>query len=528
MNKDFFDQEFDKVQETAQTSPQPQMPQANRGHKALWISLGCIALVIAMIFGWVLGSLFTNSAAKTSGEAVIDQVFKYLRNNYYQDIPEDKWQEAIAKGGTAILQTAGDQYCRLMTPEEYYEYNNPVISSSSHLTTYFGLSYQFVKNLGIYVSEVTPDSSCYGVLQPGDIVVKMSNVQYVLGQSGPAEYDLSKVDGDDFGDLMQSSIRKATFHVLRGGAIETFNIERGAIGVSGVPAKYQYQYVEFYFYDAEQNAYITNVSTTNQNYAKTNTKQLRHLDLLPADTGYVRISSFMYHNVTVNGKQVEVNAHTEFAEVMELFRQLGLKRLVLDLKDNPGGRVDVATQIAAMLITDARLDNTEKSTLRGGLDQEGNRTWLMTRLVYKNSSHTDTYYLAPSYNSYFSAPTSASAPCDIVFWTDSGSASASELLSGALIDYKTGFQIGTTTFGKGIAQVVKKLPFQEIITVTDVNGRQVKVSYNWAIYFTAASYYSPLGINIHGDGYTPKDGYDGITDYSDLWTKTKSYWNIAA
>ena len=549
-NKDFFDEEYDKVQESQRQqreeaqqpyvsdafSPSPNsqynggndiygapvnsQPPQQRGRKALWISLLCVGLVLALAFGWVLGGLFGNIGANKSEEKILSEVLDYLRHNYYQDIPDDKWKQAIAAGGTAILQTAGDQYSHLMTPQEYYEYMHPSASSSSGLNTRFGMSYQFVEKLGIYVSEVAPDSSSYGVLEEGDIIVKMSNVQYVQDKSGEAEYDLSKVDGEKFSAFMQSSIQKANFHVLRNGAIQEFEIERGESGVKDVPVQYRsFQYVEFYFNDAERN-----ISITNQNFAKANTKQLRHLDQLPSDTGYIRISSFMYYLNILNKK---VTAADEFKTVMDLFAEKGLKHLVLDLKGNPGGSVDITRQIAGMLVTDQKLTSAQKSAVNGrGSDKISGL--LIASLKGKVANYSPTYYYPSTYTQYFAAPTSSTALCDIVIWTDSGSASASELLTGALRDYKTGFQIGDTTFGKGIAQVIEELPIISQFTITDSKGQEKTMTGHWAIYFTSASYYSPLGVNIHGDGYTPAEGYSGITDYPDLWNKTKQYWGIAA
>lgn len=538
-NKDFFDEEYDKVSESENqrntstsaydearkkqteewysygggtpSNTQPPASGNSGGKKALWISLVCVGLVLAIVLGWVLCAVFGGNR-RSEEEEILSEVLQYLRNNYYQDIPEDKWQEAIADGGTAILQSAGDQFCKLMTPQELYDYLYQVEDTGEVTPTLFGLAYQFVDGLGLYVTQVAADGSCYGLITEGDIIVKLSNVTYSSGV-GEAEYDLSKCDGETFSDVLQHRIESAVFHVLRNGEIVTVGpIKRGGIGVNN--AKYNFEFIEFYFDDD-----CCNISTTNQNFAQTNTKALRHLDQLPADTGYVRISSFMYY---VDDHDDEVTAAHEFAQVMELFRQQGLKRLVLDLKGNPGGRVDAATEIAAMLVTDAKLTDAQKSTVDAGKDRFGNQKLLLTTLVPKNPSFAQTTSLVSTYSKYFAVPMSSDELCDIVVWTDGGSASASELLTGALRDYKTGFQMGTTTYGKGIAQSIERLPFTG--EVTTINGR--KTTGNWAIYYTSASYYSPLGTNIHGKGYTPSDGYNNLSTYAELWTATKSYWGV--
>jgi len=544
-NKDFFDEEYDKVSENERqrseqrqdapsydderqrqteawysydggtpSNSQPPAKQSGGGKKALWISLVCVGLVLAIVFGWVLCAVFGGNRGNQD-EEILSEVLQYLRNNYYKDIPEDKWQEAIAEGGTAILQTAGDQFCRLMTPQQFYDYLYQVDSGSdSVLPTMFGVAFQFVDGLGLYVTEVVADGSCYGLLQEGDIIVKLSDVQYAfLSGGGPSEYDLSKCDADEFGNVLQHRIESAKFHVLRNGQVEiTDVIKRGGVGVAN--PKYDFQFVEFYFGDD-----CCNVSITNQNRATTNTKALRHLDQLPANTGYVRLSSFMYY---MDDNDNEVTAADEFKQVMQLFKSRGLKYLVLDLKGNPGGRVDAATQIASMLVTDAKLTDAQKSAVHSGQDAGGNQKLLLTTLIPKNTSYSQKTALASTYTNYFATPASADALCDVVVWTDGGSASASELLTGAMRDYKTGFQMGTTTYGKGIAQSIEPLPFTGHITT--ING--TNSTGNWAIYYTSASYYSPLGTNIHGKGYTPSEGYNNLTTYSELWSATKNYWGI--
>ena len=110
----------------------------------------------------------------------------------------------------------------------------------------------------------------------------------------------------------------------------------------------------------------------------------------------------------------------------------------------------------------------------------------------------------------------------MLFRSDDGSASASELLLGALLDYKTAVQMGTNTYGKGIAQTVEELNIRG--SYIDVDGK-VQTDGYWAVYYTFASYYSPLGTNIHGVGYAPANTYK-VSRYGDLWTLAKYYWGV--
>ena len=86
------------------------------------------------------------------------------------------WQ-AVEAAGTALLQTGGDQFSRLMSPQTYYNYMNPTSSVVSTGNGVFGMSFQFVDGVGLYVSSIVVNSSAYGALREGDIIVKLSQLK---------------------------------------------------------------------------------------------------------------------------------------------------------------------------------------------------------------------------------------------------------------------------------------------------------------------------------------------------------------
>ena len=92
----------------------------------------------------------------------------------------------------------------------------------------------------------------------------------------------------------------------------------------------------------------------------------------------------------------------------------------------------------------------------------------------------------------------------LVVLVDMNSASAAEIMAGAIKDHKLGTLVGTTTFGKGIVQQI--IPFRD--------GSAVKV--------TISAYYTPNGNNIHGLGIEPDvvcefdgEAYYGSEDHPD-------------
>lgn len=142
----------------------------------------------------------------------------------------------------------------------------------------------------------------------------------------------------------------------------------------------------------------------------------------------------------------------QFEEALEAAEEAGMKGLILDLRANPGGNLGAVVDIARML-------------LPKGL------------VVYTEDKYGDRREYTCNGKNEFTLP--------MVVLVDGNSASASEVLAGAIKDYEIGVLVGTTTYGKGIVQQIMDLD----------DGSAIKV--------TVSSYYSPKGINIHGTGIEP-------------------------
>jgi carboxyl-terminal processing protease len=164
------------------------------------------------------------------------------------------------------------------------------------------------------------------------------------------------------------------------------------------------------------------------------------------DVGYIRITSF--------NEQTEVNLRRA---VTTLRNQAGgnLRALVLDLRNNPGGLLDQAVQVA-----DDLLDQGEIVSTRARRNEDAQR-W--------NARAGDITQGLP-----------------IVVLINGGSASASEIVAGALQDHRRAVVIGTRSFGKGSVQ-----------TVMPLGGN------NGAIRLTTARYYTPSGRSIQSTGIEP-------------------------
>ena len=144
--------------------------------------------------------------------------------------------------------------------------------------------------------------------------------------------------------------------------------------------------------------------------------------------------------------------YDQFIEAMTAIKGQSTKGLILDLRGNPGGGLTVVVDIARQILPEGIIVYTE--------DRDGKRT-------------------------EYSCDGKNELQIPLVVLVNGASASASEVLAGAIKDYGKGTLIGTTTFGKGIVQ--------RILPLTD--GTALKL--------TVSAYYTPNGNNIHNIGIEP-------------------------
>jgi carboxyl-terminal processing protease len=174
--------------------------------------------------------------------------------------------------------------------------------------------------------------------------------------------------------------------------------------------------------------------------------------LLEQDYGYVRISTFAART----GESLK-----EAISALKTENNGPLKGLVLDLRNNPGGLLDAAVEVSDIFI-------------RKGL------------IVYTDGR------VADSKQKFNATPDDYLDDAPIVVLVNGGSASASEIVSGALQDHHRAVILGTKTFGKGSVQTVMPL----------TNDTAVKM--------TTARYYTPSGRSIQAEGIVPDIEVGGL------------------
>lgn len=158
---------------------------------------------------------------------------------------------------------------------------------------------------------------------------------------------------------------------------------------------------------------------------------------------YVRITNFQSHT-TKDFKQ----------QLVSLEKEHPLKGLIIDLRNNPGGLLNQAVSISDLFLDKGLIVYTK------GRNEVQNHTF--------QAVETDANYEFP-----------------LIVLVNEGSASASEIVAGALQDHKRAIIVGTRTFGKGSVQTIIPLP----------DGRGIKL--------TTARYYTPDGRSIQEKGISP-------------------------
>ena len=158
--------------------------------------------------------------------------------------------------------------------------------------------------------------------------------------------------------------------------------------------------------------------------------------------GYIKVNQF------------QEQTSSDLAQAMEKLTEENINSLVLDLRNNPGGLLNSAIDVSSQFLSSGKLVVFIK-------DKKGEK------IEYRSNKNT------------------ANSAIPMVVLVNQGSASASEIVAGALKDWNRAVVIGTQTFGKGSVQSV------------------VPMNDGSALRLTTAKYYTPKGISIQSTGITP-------------------------
>ena len=312
------------------------------------------------------------------------------------DIDEEKMADYAATG---LAVSVDDHYTNYYNKEEFASFNTSL--SNSFYGIGIVISVDTTTNKLIVVSPIEGGPSAKAGIMPGDYIVAVDGVEYSGNQMNEA---VSLMRGDSLEDKKGTQV---TVTVERAGIRNDYVITRDIVRINSVNSK-----------------------------------------MVDDEIGYVRITAFNAVDDKSDGSQ---DTYDEFIAAIDSLKAEGMKKLVIDLRNNPGGSLSVVNKIADELLPAGIITYTETKT---GKREE-----------------------------YTSSAGELGIPMTVL--VNGGSASASEVLTGALKDYKKATVIGTKTFGKGVVQTV--------IPLGDGSG----------ISLTTSKYYSPSGVCIHGIGIEP-------------------------
>ncbi|MFH1281524.1 MAG: S41 family peptidase [Candidatus Omnitrophota bacterium] len=183
-------------------------------------------------------------------------------------------------------------------------------------------------------------------------------------------------------------------------------------------------------------------------------KDIKYALILEKEIGYIRLSEF------------RENTFSELNNALGLLNKQGMKALIIDLRNNPGGLLDVAVKVTGKFLGSNKLIAYTKGRPRKDA-------------VHPRGGQEDRDL------EFFSESKNADSELPLAILINEGSASGSEIVAGALQDHKRAIIIGKKSFGKGSVQTV--VPLRD----------------GSALRLTTSHYFTPSGKIIHGKGITP-------------------------
>lgn len=183
-----------------------------------------------------------------------------------------------------------------------------------------------------------------------------------------------------------------------------------------------------------------------------------HHETLEPSYGYVRVNQF---------NETTARELSHAVDALQDDRGGMLDGLVLDLRNNPGGVLDAAVDVSDLFLDSGVIVSAEGRSSDAQFTRSAHRGDILDG-------------------------------AEIIVLVNKGSASASEIVAGALQDHDRALVLGTSTFGKGLVQTVMPLS----------KGRAIKL--------TTSRYFTPSGDSIHETGITPDIFIEGTPGYPDL------------
>lgn len=445
-NKDEF---FNK--NDVQRDPAPTLSQ---GKRKKWVS---VTLAVCLVLVSFFGGFFTRWYSIDGGMRTLIKIKDDIEERYYKEVDDDVFYATLFQ---AVNSEMLDNYSYYMTAEEYNESLRGMQGNKSGVGLVFARDAETgVTSMAVHRVAGNSPAERAGICV-GDEIIGFGKTEPEITSSNSFE---------DFSSFLSVVAENTQF----------FLKIRSATGEKNVALEKQ-AFVENYVFYKTNTASYGFVGDNAETFKETGAP----LTALDEDTAYIRLLQF------------SGNAKEGFKTAMQQFKKDGKKHLVVDLRGNGGGYLDVMQSISAYFCKNA----TEKKPVVAVADFGDKKE------VYRADGNL--------YGEYFSADSKMYAIAD------GDTASASECLLGAMLDYgATEFKnvclVGADgvykTFGKGI--------MQETRPVNLAKGDALKLT-------TAEILWPKSEKSIHGRGILPDDGALTLENNGDFDTTTASVLSL--
>lgn len=392
------------------------------------VSTGRTLLLTCLAFsaGLALGGLRADATpeAQNPYQAVnqLGRVLVQVENHYVDPVERNKMVEGAIKGMVENL----DPHSSYLPPDEWKQFQSDTEGKFGGV----GLEVDGRGDKLIVIAPIEGSPAQRAGIKSGDQIVGVDG-EDIVGQ--PLDKVVKRMRGAPGTKLKITVHRETGRGTATAGAPDSGIIPNADAGPNGSSA----------------DGGAAKIESTGQTLTLEVTREVIHVSavvykLLEGNIGYMRI------------KQFQERTHSEMMQAAAKLRaesKGGISGILLDVRSNPGGLVDEATEIADEFLS------------QGGIYSMRHRGQVIEDLKARSGG--------------------AFADMPVVVLVNEWSASASELLVGALQDNKRATVVGANTFGKGSVQSILPLP----------NGSGLKL--------TTARYYTPSGHAIQADGIHP-------------------------
>ena len=372
------------------------------------------AFVTFMITAFSMYTYFNdNTFSLTVADREDSKLEQYLKkvkatiDKYYlwsDNINETELEIGAVKGYVDAL---GDEYTEYIPAEEMEEYTENIVGNFVGIGIYMIAD----ENSGrVVVYYPIPESPAEAAgIKAGDIIISVNGTEY------------TSEDFDTIADFIKGEEETVVkLEIERNGERQTFDIARQRINTNPITIE------------------MLDSNTTTNNETSNN-----NIEVLNGNIGYLKLPSF------------DEDTATDFEDKVKELESKGAKSLIIDLRNNGGGIVDEATDIADMLLDKDKV--------------------IISTVDHKDKKEETLSKKDKIFN------------MKIVVLVNENSASASEILACSLKDNERAKIVGTKTFGKGIIQT--------LLSLSDGSGLKI----------TTEEYYTPKGETIHEVGITPDE-----------------------